>query len=57
MKDSMTDRMAEIESGTSDVAAASRLDQIRASMAGELEAGSRDEAAPSDAEKDSRGQD
>lgn len=44
MKDSMTDRMAEIESGTSDVAAASRLDQIRASMAGELEAGGGAEA-------------
>lgn len=57
MEDSTTDRMAEIESGTSDVAAASRLDQIRASMAGELEAGPRDEAAPSDAEKDSRGED
>ena len=57
MEDSTTDRMAEIESGTSDVAAASRLDQIRASMAGELAAGPRDEAAPSDAEKDSRGQD
>ena len=54
MEDSTTDRMAEIESGTSDVAAASRLDQIRASMAGELEAGPRDEAAPSDAEKESR---
>lgn len=40
MKDSMTDRMAEIESGSTDVAAASRLDQIRASMSGELEAGS-----------------
>ena len=39
MKDSMTDRMAEIESGTSDVAAASRLDEIRASMGGELESG------------------
>ena len=40
MKDSMTDRMAEIESGSTDAAAASRLDQIRASMSGELEAGS-----------------
>ena len=40
MKDSMTDRMAEIESGSTDVAAASRLDQIRASMSGELESGS-----------------
>ena len=39
MKDSMTDRMAEIESGSTDAAAASRLDQIRASMSGELEAG------------------
>ena len=39
MKDSMTDRMAEIESGSTD-AAASRLDQIRASLSGELEAGS-----------------
>lgn len=40
MKDSMTDRMAEIESGSTDAAAASRLDQIRASMSGQLEAGS-----------------
>ena len=40
MKDSMTDRMAEIESGSTDAAAANRLDQIRASMSGELEAGS-----------------
>ena len=40
MKDSMTDRMAEIESGSTDAAAASRLDQIRASLSGELEAGS-----------------
>ena len=40
MKDSMTDRIAEIESGTSDVAASSRLAEIRASMGGELEAGS-----------------
>ena len=39
MKDSMTDRMVEIESGSTD-AAASRLDQIRASLSGELEAGS-----------------
>ena len=49
-QNSMTDRMAEIESGTTDIAAASRLDQIRASMnggnqlesgaAGALEAGS-----------------
>lgn len=39
MKDSMTDRMAEIESGTANVAAASRLEQIRASMGGELESG------------------
>ena len=40
MKDSMTDRMVEIESGSTDAAAASRLDQIRASLSGELEAGS-----------------
>ncbi|OFT59556.1 hypothetical protein HMPREF3151_00605 [Corynebacterium sp. HMSC05H05] len=40
MKDSMTDRMAEIESGSTDAAAASRLDQIRASLSGELKAGS-----------------
>ena len=40
MKDSMTDRMVEIESGSTDDAAASRLDQIRASLSGELEAGS-----------------
>lgn len=40
MKDSMTDRMAEIESGSTDAAAASRLDQIRASLSGELESGS-----------------
>ena len=39
-KDSMTDRMAEIESAGTDLAASSRLEQIRASMAGELEAGS-----------------
>ena len=40
-QNSMTDRMAEIESGTTDIAAASRLDQIRASMNGgnELESG------------------
>ena len=39
-KDSMTDRMAEIEAAGTDLAASSRLEQIRASMAGELEAGS-----------------
>ncbi|QYH19068.1 PspA/IM30 family protein [Corynebacterium aquatimens] len=39
-KNSMTDRMAEIEAAGTDVAASSRLDEIRASMAGELEAGS-----------------
>ncbi|PLA14311.1 PspA/IM30 family protein [Corynebacterium riegelii] len=54
-KDSMTDRMAEIESAGTDLAASSRLEQIRASMAGELEAGSGSEgasgnAAPEDAE-------
>ncbi|OEY04743.1 hypothetical protein A0K93_06435 [Corynebacterium sp. BCW_4722] len=40
-ENSMGDRMAEIEAGTTDIAAASRLDQIRASMNGgnELEAG------------------
>lgn len=38
-KNSMTDRMAEIESAGTDIAASSRLDEIRASMAGELEAG------------------
>ncbi|MBC3179691.1 PspA/IM30 family protein [Corynebacterium lujinxingii] len=48
MKDSMTDRMAEIESGTSDVAAASRLDEIRASMGGELESGTSGAAASAD---------
>ena len=48
MKDSMTDRMAEIESGTSDVAAASRLDEIRASMGGELESGASGAAASAD---------
>ena len=48
MKDSMTDRMAEIESGSTDAAAASRLDQIRASMSGELEAGSGDGAGDAD---------
>ena len=51
MQDSTTDRMAEIESGTSDIAAASRLDQIRASMAGELEAGSNSEAAADNADR------
>lgn len=50
MQDSTTDRMAEIESGTSDIAAASRLDQIRASMAGELEAGSSAEKAADNAD-------
>ncbi|WP_276909055.1 PspA/IM30 family protein [Corynebacterium riegelii] len=54
-KDSMTDRMAEIESAGTDLAASSRLEQIRASMAGELEAGSGSEGAsgnvaPEDAE-------
>ncbi|MDK7181079.1 PspA/IM30 family protein [Corynebacterium riegelii] len=44
-KDSMTDRMAEIESAGTDLAASSRLEQIRASMAGELEAGSGSEGA------------
>lgn len=38
-KSSMSDRMAEIETAGTDVAAANRLDEIRASMAGELEAG------------------
>ena len=44
-KDSMTDRMAEIEAAGTDLAASSRLEQIRASMAGELEAGSGSEGA------------
>ena len=48
MKDSMTDRIAEIESGTSDVAASSRLAEIRASMGGELEAGSGASASAAD---------
>lgn len=51
MQDSMTDRMAEIESGTSDIAATSRLDQIRASMAGELEAGSSAEKVADNADR------
>ena len=38
-KDSMSDRMAEIETAGTDVAASSRLAEIRASMAGELEPG------------------
>lgn len=50
MKDSMTDRMAEIESGSTD-AAASRLDQIRASLSGELEAGSGAGAGAGDADR------
>ncbi|GAA0209382.1 PspA/IM30 family protein [Corynebacterium riegelii] len=48
-KDSMTDRMAEIESAGTDLAASSRLEQIRASMAGELEAGSGSEGASGNA--------
>lgn len=36
-KNSMTDRMAEIEAAGTDIAASNRLDEIRASMAGELE--------------------
>ena len=48
-KDSMTDRMAEIESAGTDLAASSRLEQIRASMAGELEAGSGSESASGNA--------
>ena len=51
MKDSMTDRMAEIESGSTDAAAASRLDQIRASISGELEAGSGTDAGAGDADR------
>lgn len=51
MKDSMTDRMAEIESGSTDAAAASRLDQIRASLSGELEAGSGAGAGAGDADR------
>ena len=39
-KNSMSDRMAEIETAGTDVAASSRLEEIRASMAGELESGS-----------------
>ena len=50
MKDSMTDRMVEIESGSTD-AAASRLDQIRASLSGELEAGSGAGAGAGDADR------
>ena len=45
----MTDRMAEIESAGTDLAASSRLEQIRASMAGELEAGSGSEGASGNA--------
>ena len=48
-KDSMTDRMAEIEAAGTDLAASSRLEQIRASMAGELEAGSGSEGASGNA--------
>lgn len=51
MKDSMTDRMVEIESGSTDAAAASRLDQIRASLSGELEAGSGAGAGAGDADR------
>ena len=51
MKDSMTDRMAEIESGSTDAAATSRLDQIRASISGELEAGSGTDAGAGDADR------
>ena len=36
-KSSMTDRMAEIQAAGTDIAASNRLDEIRASMAGELE--------------------
>ncbi|MEH0147934.1 PspA/IM30 family protein [Corynebacterium sp. Q4381] len=36
-KSSMTDRMAEIQATGTDIAASNRLDEIRASMAGELE--------------------
>lgn len=38
-KSSMSDRMAEIESAGTDVAAANRLEEIRASMGGELTSG------------------
>ena len=38
-KTSMNDRMAEIEAAGTDIAASSRLAEIRASMGGELEAG------------------
>lgn len=48
MKDSMTDRIAEIESGSSDAAASNRLAEIRASMGGELEAGSGASASAAD---------
>lgn len=47
-KNSMSDRMAEIETAGTDIAASSRLEEIRASMAGELESGS-GAAAPQDA--------
>lgn len=47
-KNSMSDRMAEIETAGTDAAASSRLEEIRASMAGELESGS-GAAAPRDA--------
>lgn len=39
-KHSMTDRMAEIQAAGTDIAASNRLDEIRASMAGELESAS-----------------
>lgn len=48
MKDSMNDRIAEIESGSSDAAASNRLAEIRASMGGELEAGSGASASAAD---------